>query len=96
MEAAVNAEVSIKTVALVAADIKINSTQVVLEVLAAAVDMTEAKEEVLTTILKRNQENPVDLQEDQILGQNQHTVQKTVNRVDLVVDQDLNTLLLIF
>jgi hypothetical protein len=69
---------------------------VVLEVLAAAVDMTEAKEEVLTTILKRNQENPVDLQEDQILGQNQHTVQKTVNRVDLVVDQDLNTLLLIF
>jgi hypothetical protein len=69
---------------------------VVLEVLAAAVDMTEAKEEVLTTILKRNQENPVDLQEDQILYQNQHTVQKTANRVDLVVDQDLNTLLLIF
>jgi hypothetical protein len=80
----------------VAVDIKRNSTQVVLEVLAAAVDMTEAKEEVLTTILKRNQENPVDLQEDQILYQNQHTVQKTANRVDLVVDQDLNTLLLIF
>ena len=81
---------------MVAADIKRNSTQVVLEVLAAAVDMTVAKEEVLTTILKRNQENPVDLQEDQILGQNQHTVQKTVNRVDLVVDQDLKASLLIF
>ena len=51
--AAVNAEVSIKTAALVAAvDIKRNSTQVVLE----AVDMTEAKEEVLTTILIKEEE----------------------------------------
>lgn len=92
-EAAVNAETSIKTVALAEADIKRNSTLVVLE---AAVDMTAAKEGVLTIILTTNQENLVDLLADQILDQNQHTDQKVTNLVGLDVDQDPKAALLIF
>lgn len=92
-EAAVNAETSIKTVALAEADIKRNSTLVVL---VAAVDMTAAKEGVLTIILTTNQENLVDLLADQILDQNQHTDQKVTNLVGLDVDQDPKASLLIF
>ena len=92
-EAAVNAEASIKTMALAAVDTKRNST---LEVLEAAVDTTAVKEEVLTIILTTNQENLVDLLADQILDQNQHTDQKVTNLVGLDVDQDPKASLLIF
>ena len=92
-EAAVNAEASIKTVALAAVDTKRKLTLVVLE---AAVDTTAVKEEVLTIILTTNQENLVDLLADQILDQNQHTDQKVTNLVGLDVDQDPKASLLIF
>ena len=94
MEAAVNAEVLIKTAALVVAvDIKRNSTPVAL---VAVVATTVAKEEVLITTQTKEGETLVDHHADQILDQNQPMDQRITNRVDLAADQGLNRLLLIF